>query len=461
MVISRHHGQETCSIRFCTDYRALNKVTPQDPFPLPRIDDVFDRLTGSVFFTTIDLKSGYWQIELDEETIPKTAFSTPDGHYEYLRMPFGIRNAPAEFSRIMQQVLGHLPFVQIYLDDITIHSKTFEEHLDHLTKVFKCLQEADLKVNYKKCNFASKKISLLGHIVSANGIEADPSKVQAVKEMKSPTDLKELQRFLGMTGYYRKFIEGYAGVAQPLYHLLRKKNKWNWTDNQERAFKELIEKLVSAPILRLPNPSKPMKVYTDASGHALGAILAQVDNEGREYVCQYESRLLKGPEVHYGISEKECLGIVWAIRKFRPYLYGTKFQVITDHSALKWLMTIKDPTGKLARWSIYLQGYDFEIIHRKGEAHLNVDILSRPTQLNQIETRQAHIQTYDPYLCKELYDYITTSKTENNQLSEKTLNALKKVARLYSSRTEKYTIQVLRKTPLKYLYQNLRSEPTS
>lgn len=420
------------SIRFCTDYRALNKVTPQDPFPLPRIDDVFDRLTGSVFFTTIDLKSGYWQIELDEETIPKTAFSTPDGHYEYLRMPFGIRNAPAEFSRIMQQVLGHLPFVQIYLDDITIHSKTFEEHLDHLTKVFKCLQEADLKVNYKKCNFASKKISLLGHIVSANGIEADPSKVQAVKEMKSPTDLKELQRFLGMTGYYRKFIEGYAGVAQPLYHLLRKENKWNWTDNQERAFKELIEKLVSAPILRLPNPSKPMKVYTDASGHALGAILAQVDNEGREYVCQYESRLLKGPEVHYGISEKECLGIVWAIRKFRPYLYGTKFQVITDHSALKWLMTIKDPTGKLARWSIYLQGYDFEIIHRKGEAHLNVDILSRPTQLNQIETRQAHIQTYDPYLCKELYDYITTSKTENNQLSEKTLNALKKVARLYS-----------------------------
>ena len=297
------------SIRFCTDYRALNKVTPQDPFPLPRIDDVFDRLSGSVFFSTIDLKSGYWQIELDDETIPKTAFSTPDGHYEYLRMPFGIRNAPAEFSRIMQQVLGHFSFVQIYLDDITIHSKTFEDHLEHLSEVFKALQEADLKVNYKKCNFASTKISLLGHIVSANGIEADPSKVQAVKEMRSPTDLKELQRFLGMTGYYRRFIEGYAGIAQPLYYLLRKENKWNWTENQEKAFQQLIERLVSAPILRLPDPAKPMKVYTDASGHALGAILAQVDEQDKEYVCQYESRLLKGPEVHYGISEKECLGI--------------------------------------------------------------------------------------------------------------------------------------------------------
>lgn len=396
--------------RFCTDYRALNKRTTHDRFPMPRIDDVFDRLSGSKWFSKLDLKSGYWQIALDEESIPKSAFSTPDGHYEYLRMPFGMKNAPAEFSRIMQQVLGKFKFVQIYLDDITIHSKSFDEHLSHIESVFNELRKANLKLNKSKCQFALSEISLLGHIVSGKGIAVLREKQDAILGLKEPKSLKDVQRFLGMTGYYRKFIKGYAGISKPLYQLLKNDYPWRWDADEQQAFMTLKHALVSPDILRLPDLSKPFKLYTDASGHALGAVLAQVDDDNNEYVCQYESRLLKGAEVNYGISEKECLGIVWAIRKFRPYLYGNKFQVITDHSSLKWLMTIKEPTGRLARWSLYLQEYEFDIVHRKGTSHTNVDLLSRP-----ILEVNASSKVLDPYKDEKLLNDLRCSNDAASQ----------------------------------------------
>lgn len=388
--------------RFCTDYRQLNKVTISDAFPLPRMDDIFDRLSGSKWFSTLDLKSGYWQIELDPDSIEKSAFSTPDGHYEYLRLPFGLKNAPAEFSRIMQQVMGYLSFVEIYLDDITIHSHSFPEHVEHLTIVLKKLREANLKLNWGKCNWAQKSIHLLGHVVSSDGISVDSSKTAAINNLAPPKSIKEVQRFLGMTGYYRKFIKNYAEKAAALYKLLQKSEGWHWDIDQQKSFEMLKVELTSSPILRLPDFKQPFILQTDASGTALGAILSQQDSSGNEYACIYESRLLKGAEVHYGISELECLAIVWAVRKFRPYLYGTKFTIVTDHSSLKWLMNMREATGKLARWSIYLQNYDFEIIHRQGSKHTNVDLLSRPS-INHVSG------TYEPYADVEMLAYLKGS----------------------------------------------------
>ena len=377
--------------RFCVDYRKLNQLTIQDGFPLPRIDDILDRLSGSRWFSTIDLKSGYWQLTIEEESIPITAFSTPDGHYEFTRLPFGLKNAPAEFSRLMQQVLGDLPFVEIYLDDITIHSKEFNEHIEHIKIVFERLIEADLRVNPAKCVFLQESVLLLGHVVSAKGITLNPAKIEAIKNMRYCKNVKQVQEFLGLCGYYRKFVKDFAKIAQPLNNLIKKDTKWDFNKDCMTAFETLREKLVSSPILRLPDLSKPFLLFTDASGFALGAILSQKDEKGDEYVVAYASRTLKGAEEHYGISEKECLAVIWAIKQFRIYLYGTKFDVITDHQALYWLMTIKDPTGKLARWSIYLQAYEFNIIHRRGRVHSNVDTLSRPVLFSSVAFNSSNV----------------------------------------------------------------------
>ena len=366
------------SLRFCVDFRKLNAITEQDAFPMPRQDDLFDQLAGSVYFSCIDLKQGYMQLPLSEESIKKAAFTTPDGHYEFTRLPFGLKNAPAEFSRIMNSVLGDLSFVKLYIDDIIIHSRDIEMHLKHIEIVLNRLREANLKLNPSKCVWLEKEVRILGHIVSANKVEMDVEKITAIKNMKYCRCVKQVQQFLGLCGYYRRFVKDFAKTAAPLYHLLKKESKWAFDRECEEAFDMLKESLVSDPILRMPGFKRPFLLFTDASGFALGAILSQKDDEGNEYVCQYASRLLKGAEYHYGITEKECLAVLWAIKHFRVYLHGTKFTVITDHSALVWLMSVADPTGRLARWSLYLQAYQFDIVHRKGRVHSNVDALSRP-----------------------------------------------------------------------------------
>jgi hypothetical protein len=400
------------SVRFCIDYRRLNVVTVVDPFPIRRMDDILDRLQGSSIFSTLDLKSGYWQITMHEDSIAKTAFSTPDGHYEFLKLPFGIRNAPSDFCRIMQQVLGHLTFVEVYLDDITVHSSSFEEHMKHLSEVFTCLRQAGLKVNPEKCVFAKRSIKLLGHIVSGTGIEMDPAKVETVKNMKPPSNLKETQIFLGLTGYYRKFVLEYSKIAAPLFNLLKDSTTWNWSAECQQAFEYLKERLITQPILMLPDLQRPFVLFTDASGVSVGAILSQIDKDGKERVCCYASRILKGAEQHYGITEKECLAVVWAVKEFRTYLYGTSFQVITDHAALKWLMDIKDPTGRLARWAIYLQAFEFEIIHRKGTLHQNVDALSRPVLL-AMEDADATYKQLDFWEDDNLLHFLQHGKHHN------------------------------------------------
>ncbi|CAF1074989.1 unnamed protein product [Brachionus calyciflorus] len=321
--------------RFCVDYRKLNKKTRTERWPLPRIEDILDRLSGSNFFTTLDLMSRYWQIEMDNESRKFTAFSTPDGHYQFKRMPFGLKNAPAQFSKIMS-------------NDIIIHSKTAEDHAERIKIISQLLREANLKIKPSKCKWFSRKAHILGFIVSGSTIEMDPEKISAILDMKPPKDLKQLQSFLGMANYYRKFIRGYAMITTSLFQCIRKK-KFEWGNQEQEAFETVKSALMSKPILRQPVLNRKFIIYTDASYHAISAILCQVDNDGNEYVVAYSSRILKNAEIHYGITEKECLAVVFGVKKYRIYVYGTEFDVVTDHLALKWLMSISDPTARLAR----------------------------------------------------------------------------------------------------------------
>ena len=402
--------------RFCVDYRKLNAVTNNEQWPIPRIQDILDRMGGSIWFTAWDLTSGYWQIEMEESSKDKTAFSTPDGHYQFKRMPFGLKNAPAEFSRIMHRILGHRDYVEIYLDDITIHSKTFEEHIEQIKIVAAELIKAGLKVKPSKCVWLAKEVATLGYVVSGGQVSMDPKKVEPLKKRVPPTNVKQVQQFLGICNYYRRFVKGYAQIAAPLFNLLKSEVKFEWNPLHQQAFEQLINALTSYPVLRQPDFTRPFFVFTDASGFALGAVLSQKDDDNHEYACAYASRILKGAELHYGITEKECLAVIYAIKQFRIYLYGTRFQVITDHSALSWLMNINDPTGRLARWAIYLQAYEFEIVHRKGIIHANADTLSRPVLVitramtEKEQDDEATSKTLDPYEDETLLYYLKYKK---------------------------------------------------
>ena len=394
------------SKRFCVDYRRLNSSTITDPYPLPRIDDIFDRLNGSKWFTALDLKSGYWQIEMEEQSIPMTAFSTAYGHYEFIRLPFGLKNAPSAFSRIMFQVLGDLPFVEIYIDDIVVHSLSFLLQIRHLLIVFTRLRTVRLYLNTEKCRWFQLQLKILGHLISENSIKMDPEKIKAISIWDKPKTIHNLQQFAGICGYYRRFIEQYAHGAKPIYDVMNGKTEWN--DSTQAAFELLKKKLTSYPILRFPNFKAQFIVHTDASGFAVGAVLSQKDENGYEYVCAYASRMLKGAEIHYGITEKECLAVWWAIKEFRVYIHGTEFVVVTDHSALQWLMKLQNPQGRLARWILFLQTFQFTIIHRAGKKHVNADALSRYIQT--IEPAHSSIKNLDPWEDETFLHFLKTNK---------------------------------------------------
>ena len=376
--------------RMCVDYRRLNKITIQQSWPMPRIIDILDRFNGSRYFSALDLKSGFYQVEMEEESIPKTAFSTMDSHFEFLVLPFGLKTAPAAFSRIMFSVLGDLDFVQFYIDDMTIHSKNFEDHMKHIEIILDRLDEAHLRINLEKCVFCAEKVTILGHVVSYNEIRMDPRKIKIIQEWRTPKNVKQVQQFLGLANYYRRHVLNFSKHAASLYNLFKKDTIFIFDSECEKAFAKLKELLTSDPILRPPDFTRPFFLYTDASGYCLGAILGQKDDDGREYVIAYDSRMLKGAELHYSITEKECLGVVWAVKHFRVYLYGKLFTIITDHSSLVWLMNIKDPNGRLARWSLYLQTMEYDIVHRAGRIHSNVDVLSRPVlSIEMLDSQRA------------------------------------------------------------------------
>ncbi|KAI5725816.1 hypothetical protein M8J77_020471 [Diaphorina citri] len=365
--------------RFCMDYRKLNDVTRKDSYPLPRIDDTLDMLSGAHLFSTLDMKSGYWQVELHPKDKEKTAFTVSNGLWHFNVLPFGLCNSPATFERLMDCVLRGLTWKTclVYLDDIIVIGKTFQEHVENLKAVFLRLRSAHLKLGPKKCNLFRTEVKYLGHIVSADGVKTDPDKIEAVKSWPVPKDKHEVRSFLGLATYYRRFIKGFADIARCLHRLTEKGRQFVWTEECGKSFEALKRELSQAPVLHYPVPGKPFVLDTDASNTGIGAVLSQINN-GSETPVAYFSRALSKPERNYCVTRKELLGLVAATKHFHKYLYGQKFTLRTDHASLKWLLQFKNPEGQIARWiEQLLQSYDFEIKHRAGKSHSNADAFSR------------------------------------------------------------------------------------
>ncbi|KAK3083976.1 hypothetical protein FSP39_006179 [Pinctada imbricata] len=364
--------------RFCIDYRHLNSVTIKDAYPLPRIDESLDQLSGAKWLSTLDMNTGYWQVELDDSDKHKSAFVTRQGLYEFNVMPFGLCNAPATFERLLETVLSGLQWnvCLIYLDDIIVYGSTFDKMIENLVKVFDKLQEAGLKLKARKCALFSKQVKYLGHVVSDKGVETDPDKVSAIKDWPQPIDKSHLRSFLGLCSYYRKFIKDFADIARPRHRLTEQSRTFTCTDDCNKAFILLKEKLTNSPILTHPDFSKPFIVDTDASDRAIGCVISQ-KQDGYEKVIAYASRPLSKSERKYCVTRKELLAVVHFIKYFRHYLYGRKCLLRTDHGSLKWLLRFKDPEGQLARWLEVVSSYDNEIQHRPGKQHGSADSLSR------------------------------------------------------------------------------------
>ena len=365
------------SVRFCIDYRRLNDVTVPDKYPLPRIDDVLDALSQGHFFSVIDLKSGYWQIPMHGSDAEKTAFRTYEGLYQFTVMPFGLKNAPATFQRLMDTVLSGLKWkgLLVYMDDIIIYSATPQEHLVTLADTLERLANAGLKINPMKTTLVRQEVNYLGHVISAQGISPNPDKVAAIRSLKPPTSIREVRMFLGLTGYFRKFVEAYATLAEPLYALTKKHAVFQWTEQHQAGFDLLKQQLCTAPILAYPRRDRKSIVDCDASDIAAGAVLLQVDESGNEYVIQYISCTFNDTQRRWPTVEREAYAIVWAVTTFRPYLLGLPFIIRTDNSAAAAIKTARQP--KLQRWSVTLAEYNFTIEYRPGKHHTHVDALSR------------------------------------------------------------------------------------
>ncbi|XP_043263448.1 uncharacterized protein LOC122403783 [Colletes gigas] len=364
--------------RMVIDFRSLNEKTVSDKYPLPQITEILDKLGGAKYFSIFDLANGFHQIEMNKLDRQKTAFTTPRGHYEFGRMPFGLKNAPPTFQRLMDQVLTGLHGTElfVYLDDIVVYSSSLREHEIKIKKLFNRLREHGLTLQTSKCQFLRREVTYLGHIVTAKGVKPDPRNLQAVKEFPIPKTQKNIQQFLGLTGYYRRFIQNYSGKAQPLVQLLGKGVRFNWTSEQQKSFEQLRDELCEQPILQYPDFNQPFIITTDASDFAVGAVLSQ-GQIGQDLPIAYASRSLGKAERNYSATEKECLAMVYAAQYFRPYVFGRKFTLVTDHRPLVWLHSVKDPTSRLAKWKLKLLEYEYDVVHKSGKTNKNADALSR------------------------------------------------------------------------------------
>ena len=362
------------SMRLCIDYRELNKVTVRNKYPLPRIDDLFDQLQGACVFSKIDLRSGYHQLRVKGEDVPKTAFRTRNRHYEFLVMPFGLTNAPAAFMDLMNRVFKpYLDlFVVVFIDEILVYSRSGEEHRRHLSIVLQTLRDKQLYAKLKKCEFWLDRISFLGHVVTKDGISVDLGKVDAVANWRRPSTVTEIRSFLGLAGYYRQFIEGFSKFALPMTKLTQKGVKFEWSDECERSFQELKNRLVTAPVLTIPSGSRGFVVYSDASHQGLGCVLMQ-----HEKVVAYASRQLKPYERNYPTHDLELAAMIFALKIWRHFLFGETYEILTDHKSLKYLFSQKELNMRQRRWIELLKDYDCIIQYHPGKANVVVDALSR------------------------------------------------------------------------------------
>jgi transposase InsO family protein/predicted aspartyl protease len=383
VIVKKHDGTTRC----CVDYRGLNLITKRDAYPLPRMDQCLDALGGdNYWFSVCDMRSGYYQVAMAEGDRDKTAFISHRGLHRYKVMPMGLVNAPSTFQRLMDLVMSGLLFeiCLVYLDDIVIFSRTLDEHLQRLETILQRLVAAGLKLKPSKCRLLQKKVVFLGHVISSEGIATDPAKTEEIARWPVPACARDVRGFLGLCGYYRRFIDHYAEKAAPLTSLLKKNIKFRWTEECQVAFEKLKDALMSPPVLAMPRepPDEPNGmegVYildTDASDLSVGCVLSQMQ-DGQEKVIAYAARVLQPAQKNYCITRRELLAVIIFTKVMRCYLLGRRFILRTDHSALTWLKRTKEPIGQNARWLEQLEEYDFEIIHRPGVRHGNADALSR------------------------------------------------------------------------------------
>ena len=387
------------SVRLCIDYRKINQVTVPDPYAIPLIEDLLDQLGEARFLSKLDLNKGFYQIPVSEKDQPKTAFCSPWGKYEFKRMPFGLRNAPASFQRFMHVVLEGLEHATgSYIDDIIVFSNSWEDHLIHLKQTLERLRKHKLTAKPAKCQWGASSLSYLGHIVGRGKVSVPESRVEAIRNFQKPKTKSDLRAFLGTIGYYRRFIQDYSAHAFPLTEATKNAapNNLVWNIIMIDAFQYLCNALSDVSVLFLPTLSDVFVLQTDASGHGVGGVLS-VCRDGEELPVGYFSRKLKSPEKHYSATELECLAVVQAIDHFAAYLIGRPFTVETDHRALQYLLSSRHLNSRLTRWALKLQSYSFNIRYRPGKSNQNADGLSRQAWTDDEEVAETKTHDYpDP-----------------------------------------------------------------
>ena len=409
------------SIRFCVDYRRLNSITQKDAYPVPLIQDIFDTLQGATVFTTLDLRSGYWQVDVAKEDRPKTAFVCHRGLFEFCRLPFGLTNAPAQFQRIMNGILHkHLgQRAMVYLDDVVIFSRSTEDHVKDVKAVLETIHEAGLTLKKTKCTFGARKVELLGYTVSDKGISQQVDKVEAIRDMTPPADLKALQRFLGMTGYYRQTIHNYADKAEPLVRLTKKGTPFVWGPEQQEAFQGLKQEMTSDRVMAHPNIKKPYKLYTDASNYAIGAILAQEDAKGVERPIHFVSKQLTAGQKKWSAMEREAYAIIYSLKKLRAYLQGAEFTIYTDHKPLRSLFQCEVKNTRVQRWAILISEFGPKIEYRSGSNNTRADMLSRLPEVSEVASIQETLHAANVgHQQKEVYPDEWTMAETSEELEE-------------------------------------------